>query len=249
MYRDAANSHYNALQASIKSQAQKDLTLQGAYTYASAIDSTSNNGNGWDLNDIPNPYNRNYGVGPAAFNRRHVFVANFIYDLPLFRNARSRAMRIAAGGWQISGYVTAETGLPINIQLGGPAANNGLPTWNGAGPGGNRPNVAGPIATPHTLTTWFDPKALSAPALGAYGNLGFDSLYGPGRHNWNLSVFKSFVLSEARGSRFELRVESFNTFNHTQFQNVSTNYSSGNFGQITSVFDPRAIQLGAKLYF
>jgi hypothetical protein len=78
---------------------------------------------------------------------------------------------------------------------------------------------------------------------------------GPGRDDWNLSLFKSFVISEARGSRFEFRAESFNTWNHTQFKGdynnggISTNVGSSNFGQVTSAFDPREFQLGAKLIF
>jgi len=249
MYRDAANSHYNSMQVSLNSRLQKDFTLQAAYTYSKAIDPTSNNGNGWDLNDIPDPYNRAYGVGPAAFNRTSVFVANFVYDIPLLRHSNNHAARVIAGGWQIAGYITAETGLPLNIQLGGPAANNGLPTWNAAGPGGNRPNVNGAISAPHTQLAWFSPSAFSSPVVGQYGNLGFDALSGPGRDNWNLSLFKSFVLSEKRGSRLEFRAESFNVFNHTQFQNVSTTFTSSNFGQVTSAFDPREFQLGAKISF
>ncbi len=142
----AANSHYNSLQVSLNSRLGKDLTFQAAYTYSKAIDSSSNNGNGWDLNDIANPYNRAYGSGPAAFNHTNVFVANFVYDIPLLRHNTSQAVRSAFGGWQISGYVTAQTGLPLNVQLGGPGANNGLPTWNGAGPGGNRPNANGSVS-------------------------------------------------------------------------------------------------------
>jgi hypothetical protein len=62
-------------------------------------------------------------------------------------------------------------------------------------------------------------------------------------------LFKSFVISEARGSRFEFRAESFNTWNHTEFDQVSNALGSSNFGQVTSAFDPRVFQLGAKLYF
>jgi len=249
MYRDAANSHYNSLQFSLNSQVSRDFTLKAAYTYSKAMDSTSNNGNGWDLNDIPDPYNRAYGWGPAAFNRDSVFVANFVWAIPIFRHSNSAALRTIAGGWNLSGYVTAETGLPLNIQLGGPAANNGLPTWNGSGPGGNRPNLNGAIATPHTLLEWFAPSSFSSPTVGQYGNLGFDAVAGPGRQNWNLSLIKNFLLSEKRGSNLEFRAESFNAFNHTQFQNVSTTFTSGNFGQVTSAFDPRVFQLGMKLNF
>jgi hypothetical protein len=88
-----------------------------------------------------------------------------------------------------------------------------------------------------------------------YGNLGFNALRGPGRDNWNLSLFKSFVISEARGSRFELRADAFNTWNHTQFRGdantggISLNTGAGNFGAITNAFDPREFQLGARLVF
>ena len=64
-----------------------------------------------------------------------------------------------------------------------------------------------------------------------------------------MSLFKSFTFSESRGSRFELRFETFNTWNHTQFNQVDTTFADSRFGQVTSAFDPRIIQLGGKLYF
>ena len=85
--------------------------------------------------------------------------------------------------------------------------------------------------------------------MGSFGTLGHNALRGPGNDNWNLSLFKSFVFSESRGSRFELRLESFNVWNHTEFSNVSTNLGASNFGQVTSAADPRIIQLGGKLYW
>jgi len=88
-----------------------------------------------------------------------------------------------------------------------------------------------------------------------YGNLGFNALRGPGRDDWNLSLFKSFVISEARGSRFELRADAFNAWNHTQFKGdantggISLNAGAGDFGTVTGAFDPREFQLGARLIF
>jgi len=244
MYNNAGNSHYNSLQISMNSRLHRDLTFQFAYTHSKAIDSSSGNGSGGDLQAIHNPYDRSYGVGPAWFNHSDVFNANFVYDIPAFRHASSRAVRTAVGGWQFSGYVTAQTGLPLNITLGGSQGSNGLP-----GGATNRPNLNGSITYPNTLTAWFNTSAFSAPAVGQWGNVGYDALTGPGRHNWNLSLYKSFVLSEKRGSKLELRAESFNIFNHTQFQNVSTSFSASNFGQITSAFDPRVFQLGMKAFF
>jgi 3D (Asp-Asp-Asp) domain-containing protein len=79
-------------------------------------------------------------------------------------------------------------------------------------------------------------------------------LEGPGRHNWNLSLFKNFVLSEKRGSKLELRAESFNIFNHTQFQGsnvggITLDRTRSDFGHITAAFDPRVFQLGVKAQF
>jgi hypothetical protein len=133
--------------------------------------------------------------------------------------------------------------LPINIGLTGGQAGNGLPNAT------NRPNLTGTISYPHTVGEWFNPAVFSDPAVGSFGTLGHNALRGPGSDNWNLSVFKNFIISEAHGSRFELRLESFNTWNHTEFAGVSTNLGSSNFGQVTSAADPRIIQLGGKLYF
>lgn len=105
------------------------------------------------------------------------------------------------------------------------------------------------MSYPHTLSQWFDPSAFADPAVGAWGNLGYNAVRGPGRDNWNISLFKNFVLSESRGSRFELRIETFNTWNHTQFNGIGTTFSNSNFGQVTSAFDPRIFQLGGKIYF
>lgn len=119
----------------------------------------------------------------------------------------------------------------------------------------NRPDLNGAIGYPHTAAEWFNPAAFANPAAGTWGNLGFDGVRGPGRDNWNLSLFKSFVISESRGSRFEFRVESFNTWNHTQFGasgtngGISTAFGSSNFGAVTNAYDPRVFQFGGKLIF
>jgi len=156
------------------------------------------------------------------------------------------------GGWQVSGIVTMESGIPINIGLTGGQGGNGLPNAT------NRPNLVGKISYPQTVLTcatckqaiqYIDPAAFALPTLGSFGNLGHNAVRGPGRDNWNLSLFKSFVFSETRGSRVEFRVETFNTWNHTQFHDISNNLGSSNFGQFTNAFDPRIMQLGLKAYF
>ncbi len=237
---NAENSHYNSLQVNMHSQLKRDLTLQVAYTLSRVIDPATSFGG--DLYTVSNPYNRAYDNGPGQGDRTHIAQINFIYSVPLFRDNSNRLVKTSLGGWQVSGIVTAETGLPLNVTLGGSQGSNGLADAT------NRPNYGGNLSYPQAVTQWFNPNAFSTPAIGEFGNLEKGFVRGPGRHNWNVSLFKSFVFNE-RGSRFEFRAESFNTFNHTQFHDVSSSFSSSNFGAVTSTFDPRVIQLGAKLIF
>jgi hypothetical protein len=238
-----ANSHYNALQVDLTSQVGRDLTLRAYYTLSRTIDPVTGNG-GQDLQNVSNPYaGWQYDNGPGGYDRTHNAAVNFIYDLPIFRHSQNRLLKSTVGGWEVSGIVTLTSGLPLNPQLTGGQSSNGLVNAT------NRPDQVGPVSYPHTVAEWFSTSAFVAPALGTWGDAGHNSLRGPGRDNWNLSLFKSFVLSEARGSRLELRVESFNTWNHTEFDQVSNGLGSSNFGQVTSAFDPRVFQLGGKIYF
>jgi hypothetical protein len=244
MSSNEANGHYNALQVDLNSQIARDLQVRAYYTFSRTIDPTTAGNGGGDLGNVSNPYlGWRYDNGPSGYDRTNLAAINFIYDIPVFRNNSSRLVKSTLGGWQISGIVTAASGLPLNIGLSGNQSGNGLPNAT------NRPNLTGSVSYPHTVAQWFDTTAFTAPAVGAFGTLGHNALRGPGFDNWNLSLFKSFLLSESRGSKLEFRVESFNTWNHTQFQNVSTNLGDSKFGQLTSAADPRIFQLGAKIYF
>jgi hypothetical protein len=244
MAEDEANSHYNALQLDLNSRVGHDLQFRAMYTLSRTIDPTSAGNGGGDLGSVSNPYaGWVYDVGPSGYDVTHNAAVNFIYDIPLFRTSSNAFVRTLVGGWSVSGIVTITSGFPINLGISGPQGGNGLPNTS------NRPDLTGSISYPHHVGEWFDTSAFALPTLGAFGNLGHNALRGPGRDNWNLSLFKSFIFSEARGSRFEFRVETFNTWNHTEFNAVNGTFGGGQFGQVTSAFDPRIFQLGAKLYF
>jgi hypothetical protein len=247
-----ANSHYNSLQVDLNSRMGHDLTFHAYYTLSRTIDPTSAGNGGGDLGSVGNPYlGWVYDVGPSGYDRTHNGAVNFVYEIPLFRNSSNKLVRTAIGGWEVSGIITMTSGLPINPQLTGGQAGNGLHNTT------NRPDINGSVNYVHGDQSspsdghpvWFTNSAFAFPAVGAFGNAGHNSLRGPGRDNWNLSIFKNFMISEARGSRFEFRVETFNTWNHTQYNQVSNGLGSSNFGEVTSTFDPRIFQLGAKLYF
>ncbi|MFY9789861.1 MAG: TonB-dependent receptor [Candidatus Sulfotelmatobacter sp.] len=261
---NGANSHYNSLQTELRGRITRDLTLQAAYTLSRSIDpSTGQNSgnNGWDLSWVTNPYaGWRYDVGPSVLDRTDVAFFNFVYNIPAFRDSPNRFLKTAVGGWQLSGIVTVETGPPENLSINGQNVSSIFP----GGDVNNRPDLVGSLSYPKTPVVsssgtvtgiqWVNPAAFAAPAAGTWGNFGFDGVRGPGRDNWNLALFKNFAINE-RGSAFQFRAESFNTWNHTQFggsgQNggFSNNFGAGNFGQVTSAFDPRVFQLGAKLIF
>ena len=259
------SSHYNSFQAQIHSQIRSGLQVQAAYTLSRAIDpATGNNGVG-DLNNYDNPYNLNYDNGPSGLDRTQIAFVNFIYDIPFLKNSSNKLLKSTVGGWQVSGIVTLQTGEPIHISEGGiqncaQGVNNDplkcAGSLNGTGNissivpnADNRPNINGSVNYPKTATNWFNASAFSPTVAGTWGNLPFNSIRGPGRQNWNLSLFKSFLFSETRGSRLEFRAEFFNAFNHTEFNNVSNTFTNGDFGAVTSAHDPREIQLGLKAYF
>jgi len=261
MSTDGANAHYNGLQVDLNSQIKRDLSLRVFYTLSRSVDpsnNTSGNGGG-DLQSVSNPYEGwKYDSGRGGYDRLHNLSFNFIYDLPFMRHSSNAFARTLVGGWEFSGIVTIESGLPLNVTLSGgqliPGGGGSTYDQAGNGVGGtNRPDRAGSIVAPHTKDQWISASSgFAYPAPGAWGNLPYDALDGPGRDNWNLSLFKNFVFNEARGSQFELRLETFNTFNHPQISGFSTlGWSPGNtsFGQPNSFFPGRIIQLGGKLSF
>ncbi len=254
LYTNGANGHYNAFQTDVHGNLTRDLYLQVAYTYSKAIDpNVGGTGNGGDLNNVTNPYvGWRYDIGPSSYDRSNVAFVNFVYDLPLFRNTNDKMLKAFLGGWRLSGIVNFMTGAPLNLGVSGTNVASVIQN------SGNRPNVNGAITYPKTVSQWFNPAVFSAPdylAGETYGNLGFNALRGPGRQNWNLSLFKSFLISESRGSKIELRADAFNAWNHTQFSGdvntggISLNAGAGNFGAVTGAFAARQFQLGAKLVF
>jgi hypothetical protein len=255
VFQNGENSYYNSLQMELHSQF-RGLQLQAAYTYARAVDATQANGDGGDLDTITNPYaGWRFDLGPAAINRRNVAFVNFIYDLPIFRNS-SGFKKGMLGGWQVSGIVTMESGLPINPTVSGSSICSTVANCQ------VRPDLTGSVRYPKAATTssngnntiqWFDPSSFAPTILAgttqpSFGNAGHNSIWGPGRDNWDLAMFKTFAPTERL--HIELRAESFNTWNHTQFNGINSAIGGGpDTGKANSAFDPRTFQLGAKISF
>jgi hypothetical protein len=250
---NGANGDYNGLQASLRGNLKSDLQYQVGYTYSHTNDAGSQGSSAGDLGTISNPYvGWKYDFGPSAFDIHHIFFTNFVYEIPLFKNS-GRALKTALGGWELSGIVSVQSGAPLNIGLNTPNITNVIPSY---GQNLNRPDRTGTGHDPHTVNEWFDTSVFTAPAPGTWGNTPRSSVRGPGRDNWNLSLFKKFNVREK--FRFELRAEAYNAFNHTQFSGVDTtitfNPATGlntraSTGNITSARDPRIMQMALRLNF
>ena len=241
------NFNYHSLQAGIRIENRHGLTTQVAYTWSHNISDVSN-----DLNGLSNPFNARYDRGSdTGFDRRHILNVSYIYALPFFKNnASNLAAREILGGWSVSGITVAEKGVPLLIRYTG-SDHLGLTA------GTNRPDLVAKVGYPKTFSQWFTTSSFAdpvAPWAGGsnqgFGNAGKDSVVGPGIFNWNLSLFKTILLSpHDSGPRVELRFESYNTFNHVDPQGIDVNNHDSNFGHVTSDYGPRTLQLGGEFKF
>lgn len=230
-YQTDAQSVYHSLQVAASRRFSRGFSVQASYTLAKTIDNA--------VTPTYNSWDSRLDRAVSGFDRRHVFVASYVYELPFFASTTGVARRILHG-WQLSGITRMESGLPLTVSVPGDRA--------GIGGGSQRPNqIAMDVDTPHTLQRWFDPSAFATPALGTFGNTGRNILRGPGFQNWDVSVSKWFGITEA--VRMQFRGEFFNIWNHTQWAGVSTSLSASTVGQVTSARDPRITQLGLRLVF
>ncbi len=239
------NFSFNALEIGLRMENKHGLTFQVAYTYSHEIDSQSN-----DLGGVSNPFNIAYDRGSGALDRRQIFNVNYIYAAPWFTKNGNAFERIALGGWELSGVTFVQSGVPQPINY------NGADTLGLGGGTSNRPNLVSGVSYPKTRLAWFNKNAFAAPTApwvsSANGNQGWgnaakDVVILPGLFNFNMALFKTFSFTEQL--KFQFRLETFNTFNHTEFNGIDSGFNDGNFGQVTSAYDPRVLQLGGKLSF
>ncbi len=260
-----ARSNYNSLQATFRHQVASGLNLGASYTWSHAID---NAGSQYErAHEGVDEYNLNRWRGSSSLDRRHILVLNYIYDLPFFKNSAGW-LKNSLGGWQVSGITTFMTGTPLTITCGLAGLNSGVggdvmcnTTGEQSGQSIVQHDEYGPTVQ------WFNVNAFTQPELeqlyadsqpGMFGYGGRNTVIGPGRNNWDLSLFKNFSITERANLQF--RFETFNSFNHAQWRDVNTGCSdtvgpgevcgtAGHFGEVTSAWTPRIIQLGLKLTF
>jgi hypothetical protein len=254
------NSQYHSFQASLTKRVSHGLDFLISYTYSHAIDNGSSLENSSFGTRGTNPLIPGLNVGDSGFDARQRLVASYTYRIPVLRSMSSGIMSKIFKGWMVAGNTTFQTGFPINLS---DSALTSLTCWNatfyGCPDNPNQvsaltifdprqfQNLANAAGTKHAGNYYFAPASFAHAAFGTFGNTGRDSFHGPGINVTNLALMKDTYITEQM--RFELRLESFNTFNHVNFSAPNSNVNSGNFGFVTSDAGPRLIQLAAKFYF
>jgi Carboxypeptidase regulatory-like domain len=234
-------SNYNSLQASVTKRFRDGSLAAVNYTYSRTLSNAS---------APQNIYNPAAEYGPDGSGRANILNFNYVYVLPFFLKERS-VKGYLLGGWEFTGIVSFASGqyLTANTSAVDPAGQGILAT--GTAEGNDRPDyVSNPNAhAPHSQLQWFNTAAFTAVPAGQYrpGNSSNGSIIGPGYENWDLSLFKNAHFGAERDLQF--RFETFNAFNHTNFNAISTVTSATNYGQVTSAGSARVLQLGAKFAF
>ncbi len=257
-YFSEGDSSYNALQIDVNHRFSHGLFLRGVYTWAKALDD-SDSLNATTSGGEPalgsNPFNLAADKGLANFNVKNSAAVNGVYELPFghgktFLGNGTGFGDWLASGWSLNSVLTLQSGFPFTPQLSYNPSNNG-DTKNPVRPFVN-PAFTGPVII-GSPNQWFNPAAFLAPpnASGFYGNLGRDTLIGPGLATWDLSAIKDTRIHERLNLQF--RAEFFNILNHANFNTPNAvvftpSGTSPTAGVITSTSTTsRQIQFALKL--
>ncbi len=255
---ESGNANFNSMQVTLQKRFARGMSLLANYTFEKSIDNVPpGGGSGASVagggSNAPLPWyvpgGSQLDYGPSEFDREHVFVLSYVWDIP--KPPGSNAFVTALlGNWEITGIVSAETGFPFTIYAGKDISGSGLNADRGVYVGGN---VLGSTAC-HSApcVSWLNPQAFALPAKGTVGNVGKGAIFGPGLFNWDMGIFKNIPITERWSA--QLRGEFFNALNHPNFTNSGNNYpnnsvNSAGFGTITAAYDPRIIQLALKVFF
>lgn len=240
-------SNYNSLQVSLNRRFSKGLTLGVAYTWSKLL-TTNPQDRSLGAYDA---YNLKADYGPSTLNTPQILVVSYVYDLPFFKNQRNVAGYVL-GGWEISGISNFQSGQSVTVTQGGvdpfatPANNNsGLNLARGA-TAQIRTDLIGDPKGPKTAAEFFNTAAFME-ASGHFGTERPGTVLGPGFQLWDISLIKNINIMERLS--MQLRLETFNAFNHGSPDSVDTGIASGTFGQVTGWHDPRTVQIGAKFKF
>ncbi len=260
-----AKSNYNSASAKVTHRLSKGLSFLVGYTYAKSNDDSPGvnptNGNISALRLPQTGYCVPCEYAVSDFDTRHRLVASVLYELPFGKGKPFLSHGPAStilGGWQLNSIITKSSGFPVQIVDGTNRSNSNASA--------DRPNAVPGVSwkLDHPTTNqWFNINAFQLQPLYTYGNVGRNTVIGPGFFAWDFSTLKNFNFTERTYLQF--RFECFNCANHPAFgdpgQTVTLNRTdangfaiagTGTFGQITTTrpgIDMRTIQFSLKVAF
>jgi outer membrane receptor protein involved in Fe transport len=224
LFEQAGSSNYNALQLRIERPFYRNLGFTSTYTWGHAIDDRPGQGGG----RVPNNYNMRSERADADFDVRHNWASSVSFNVPWGETK-------PWGRWSVNAVTIVQAGRPFTVTV--PGGNNERPDvvpgidWKPANQGPDH---------------WVNPAAFAVLPQGLTGNLGRNTLRGPGLVNFDLSLVKT---ERIRDTRMELRAEFFNIFNHPNF-NLPNAVVGPALGVISSTSTPeRQIQFGVKVNY
>jgi trimeric autotransporter adhesin len=256
IFGDTNYANYNSMVIKGTKRFSYGLTFLSTFTWSKNMDESSG-GVGSSLNGSPagapqNPYTFAGEYSYSNVDTPVRWATSVSYELPIGKgkgllNTNNRALDLLVGGWVINTVSVYQTGFPLQIYQ-----NNANSQY---GYGVQRPNMTStPPGTSgsveNRLYDYINPAAFSVAPAASFGNTPrtLGSLRGPGEKNWDISIFKNFVIKERLKAQF--RTEALNAFNSPYFYSPNTNLSSGTFGQINSQANfARQLQLALRVSF
>jgi hypothetical protein len=255
---NGGKSRYDALQMKFEWRIRSAVTLLSSLTLSQAKDNAAGalenqNGNFPAPQDLRN-LDADYGL--SGYHQPYNSTTSFVWAIPVGRGkhwggSMSAPMDALLGGWELAGINTITPGEMVTFQYSPSAAFQVSGIANDfSGANNYRPNITcDPYAAEgqQSITNWFNKSCVVAPTDPSqpFGNSPRNNVRGPAYWTFDLAASKHVPLGGA--ARLELRVEAFNLFNRANFGAPASNVSAGTFGTITTTFDPRQVQLGAKV--
>jgi hypothetical protein len=264
LVHDGGNGVYNSLSAKATRRFSQGVSIISSYTFAKSIDDTSGiRVQGFDTLFPQNSDCIRCERGLSSFDVRHRSVTSVLYELPFGKgkkfNIGNPVLNAIAGDWQSGGILTLQTGVPGTLSIGG--VDNAATSDGGY----DRPVSTGqsPYLDNRTPSKWLNPAAFVEAAPGFFGNVGRNTIQGPGVFNIDFEVHKQFKMPYKEGHNLQFRLEAFNVLNHPNWGMPNLNILSGaaypgqpgtnahqNFGVIGSTsVAMRQVQLGLKYSF
>jgi hypothetical protein len=240
-------SFYNGLQTSARKRFSQGFSVQASYTFSKALDYRSTN-NEASTGSFWNPTNWRMQHGPSDYDRTHLFVSSFVWNLPRLGKAlNSPYLGIFTDDWQFSGIHSRNTGGPLSFT----STNDAM-----AGAGTPLAVISGDLYLPNDrprgerIAKYFNTAAPQQAQPGTWGSAGRGILRGPGGSGTDVSMSKSFPMKFIRETMSTtFRAEFFSLFNHPQIGNPEVRLGRATFGQIAGVGGTRVLQFSLKIGF